>query len=194
MEMDLTVLHLLSNPIVINLVTESVLDEGIDRYTCATTITRNDGTFLFLYLPQTSAAVELPAIVLEVQKDVGTTSMKRSIEYCLQVSEQYSYEVYFILLCTDQISRSVKERLSANLDNLYRQQLHSVFWAKPCLFILKATISSDSEDAEQDLDPLAVLTLYIASNNEERLKLKDVANSTIQLLSTMFESAGSEMW
>lgn len=137
--------------------------------------------------------VELPAIVLEVQKDVGTTSMKRSIEYCLQISEQYSYEVYFILLCTDQISRSVKERLSANSDNLYRQQLHNVFWAKTCLFILKATISSDSEDAEQDLDPLAVLTLYIAANNEERLKLKDVANSTIQLLSTMFESAGSEM-
>lgn len=119
--------------------------------------------------------------------------MKRSIEYCLQVSEQYTYEVYFILLCTDQISRSVKERLSANLDNLYRQQLHSVFWAKNCLFILKATINSDSEDAEQNLDPLAVLTLYIASNNEERLKLKDVANSTIQLLRTVFESAGSEI-
>jgi hypothetical protein len=187
------VLHLLSNPIVINLVTKSVLDESNHRYTCAATITRNDGSFLFLYLPQTSVVVELPAIVLEVQKDVGATSMKRSIEYCLEVSEQYTYEVYFILLCTDQISRSVKERLSANLDNLYRQQLHSVFWAKNCLFILKATINSDSEDAEQNLDPLAVLTLYIASNNEERLKLKDVANSTIQLLRTVFESAGSEI-
>lgn len=101
--------------------------------------------------------VDLPAIVLEVQKDVGATSMKRSLEYCLQISEQYSYEVYFILLCTDQISRSIKERLSANLDNLYRQQLHSDFWAKTCLFILKATISSDSEDAEQDLDLLQYL-------------------------------------
>ncbi|KAI8051066.1 uncharacterized protein B0P05DRAFT_600535 [Gilbertella persicaria] len=191
--MDLTVLHLLSNSIVINLVTKSVLDEGNDRYTCATTITRNDGSFLFLYLLQTSAAVELPAIVLEAQKDVGTTSMKRSIEYCLQVSEKYSYEVYFILLCTDQISRSVKERLLANLDNLYRQQLHSVYWAKTCQFILKATINSDNEDAEQNLNLLAALTLYIASNNEERSKLKDVADSTIQLLSTMFEPVGSEI-
>lgn len=104
---------------------------------------------------------------------------------CKYPSNTATKYILFFYVCTDQVSRSVKERLSANLDNLYRQQLHSVFWAKTCLFILKATISSDSEDAEQDLDPLAVLTLYIASNNEDRLKLKDVANSTIQLLSTL---------
>jgi hypothetical protein len=73
------------------------------------------------------------------------------------------------------------------------QQLDSVFWAKNCLFILKATINSNSKDAEQDLDPLAVLTLYIVSNNEERLKVKDVANPTIQLLRTVFKFAGSEI-
>lgn len=56
---------------------------------------------------------------LEVQKYVGVISMKKSIEYCLKVSEKYNYEVYFILLCTGQISQSVKKRLSANLDNPY---------------------------------------------------------------------------
>lgn len=81
-------------------------------------------------------------------------------------------------------------KLSANYDNHYWQQPHSAFWAKKCIFVPKVAINSDS-DADQNLDPLAVLVLYISSNDKERLKLKDVANSTIQLLQTVSEKARS---
>lgn len=81
-------------------------------------------------------------------------------------------------------------KLSANYDNHYWQQPHSAFWAKKYIFVPKVAINSDS-DADQNLDPLAVLVLYISSNDKERLKLKDVANSTIQLLQTVSEKARS---
>jgi hypothetical protein len=60
-----------------------------------------------------STVVELSTIVLKVQKNVRATSTKQSIEYFLEVSEQYNYEVYSILLCTGEISQSVKKKLSA---------------------------------------------------------------------------------
>jgi hypothetical protein len=37
--------------------------------------------------------VEFPVIALEAQKDVGATSIKQHIEYCLQGSEQYNYKI-----------------------------------------------------------------------------------------------------
>lgn len=178
-------IRLLSSSIVIKLVTKAVLDGRNDKYTCIAVDKENGKSLSFLYLPQTPITSELPAIVLEVQNNIETTSIKRSIEYCLQVAEKYNCEVYFILLCAGQISPSVKMKLSASFDNPYWWHPYSAFWAKKCIFVPKVAINSDS-DADQSLDPLAALALYISSNDEERLKLKDVANSTIQLLRTIF--------
>lgn len=61
------------------------------------------------------------------------------------------------------------------------------------IFVPKVAINNDS-DVDQSLDPLAALTLYISSNDEERLKLKDVANSTIQLLQTVSEKSRSTIF
>jgi hypothetical protein len=181
---------LLSSPIVIKLVTKTVLDGRNDKYTCVAVDKGIGKSLSFLYLPQTPITSELPAIVLEVQNNNEITSIKHSIEYCLQVAEKYGCEVYFILLCTGQISPSVRMKLSAIVDNPYWWQPRSAFWAKKCIFVPKVAINSDS-DVDQSLDPLAALTLYISSNDEERLKLKDVANSTIQLLQTVSEKPRS---
>ncbi|CAO3702203.1 unnamed protein product [Rhizopus stolonifer] len=193
MEINHTVLQLLSNPIVVDLVTESVLEKKIPMYTWTTTTIRDDGSLYFVYTTQRTTEAKSDVIVLRVDKDVRATSMKQSVDDCLQVSDQHYCEMYLIILCTGQISQVLKNELIANLDNSYRQKSRYVFWAKDCLFVSKVTINNDSEDAEPDLDPLAALTLYIASNNEERLELKNVANSTIQLLYTVLESSGSEV-
>lgn len=183
----------MSSPIVIKLVTKTVLDGRNDKYTYIAVDKGNGKSLSFLYLPQTPITSELPVIVLEVQNNNEITSIKRSIEYCLQVAEKYDCEVYFILLCTGQISPSVKMKLSAMVNNPYWWQPRSAFWAKKCIFVPKVAINSDS-DVDQSLDPLAALSLYISSNDEERLKLKDVANSTIQLLQTVSEKPRSTLF
>ena len=137
-----------------------------------------ENPILFSICHKRQSQVSSLQLFQKTKNNIETTSIKRSIAYCLQVAEKYNCEVYFILLCNGQISPPVKIKLSVNFDNPYWWQPHSAFWAKKCIFVPKVAINSDN-DADQSLDPLGVLALYISSNDEERLKLKDVANSTI---------------
>ncbi|KAG2228307.1 hypothetical protein INT45_011099 [Circinella minor] len=170
-----TVIYLLSSPTVIKLVTKTVLDGRNDIYTCIA-VDKGNGKIPFFSLFATNA-----------DHNVRLNTAP------LQVAEKYDCEVYFILLCTGQISPSIKMKLLAIVDNLYWWQPHSAFWAKKCIFVPKVALNSDS-DVDQSLDPLAALTLYISSTDEERLKLKDVANSTIQLLQTVSEKSRSTIF
>ncbi|KAI7894977.1 uncharacterized protein EV154DRAFT_477755 [Mucor mucedo] len=113
------VICLLSSPTVIKLVTKTVLDGRNDKYICIAVDKGNKKSLSSLYLLQTPITSELPAIVLEVQNNIEITS----IENCLQVAEKDD----FILLCTDQISPSIKIKLLAIVNNPYWWQPHSAF-------------------------------------------------------------------
>lgn len=186
-------IDLLLDPRVIDLVTKSVLGENSDRYTHAKTEILNRESYHILYLPQSSAQVESFAIILGIERDVTEESMKRSIDFCLQVNQIYNIEPILALLCTDKISLSVKNLLSTNLENPQWQQLRDIFWAEKCFFIFKNPTENNFVEDEQYFDPLVALTWYLASNSKEQnWKLRNKTDPTIQLLNTISESIGSE--
>lgn len=186
-------IDLLLDPRVIDLVTKSVLGENGNRYEHAMTEIRGRESCHILYLPQSSTQVESFAIVLGIEMNVTGESMKRSIDFCLQVNQRFNIEPIFVLLCTDKISLSVKNLLSTNLENPHWQQLRNSFWAERCLFIFKNSIENNSIKDEQYFDPLVALTWYLASDSrEQNWKLKNKTDPTIQLLNTISESIGSE--
>lgn len=144
-------------------------------------------SYNILYLPQSTTQLESFAIILGIEMNVNRESMKRSIEFCLQVNQKFNIDPILVLLCTDKISLSVKNILSINLENPQWQQLRNIFWAEKCLFIFKNSIENNSVEKEQYFDPLVALTWYLASNSKEmNWELRKRTDSTIQLFEHCF--------
>lgn len=108
-------IDLLLDPRVIDLVTQSVLGENSNGYTHTRTEILGKESYNILYLPQSSTQLESFAIILGIDMNVTRESMKRSIEFCLQVNQRFNIDPILVLLCTDKISLSVKNILSTNL-------------------------------------------------------------------------------
>jgi hypothetical protein len=121
---------------------------------------------------------------LAIQANVTKESLKRSIEQCLQVSEQYGTQPYFVLLCIDKISSSVKSLLSPSLLNPRWQQLHNIIWAEACLIILKDTIEFGDDQIAQRIDPMVALTWYLSEKGKKQ-KFDSIDDPTIQLLNAI---------
>jgi hypothetical protein len=139
-----------------------------------------DGSYFILYLPQPQFTSY--AIILEIQANVTDISMRRSIEKCLHVYDRFGIEPYLVLLCTDTVSLSVKSLLSPTLQNPYWLTLGFTIWAKECLIISKDAIDFNNSKTDQHLDPLVVLATYFSDDEEQKHKLKNIDDPTIQLL------------
>lgn len=135
-----------------------------------------DGSYFILYQAQSSA------MLLEIQPNVTKISLKRSIEKCLEIQNHIDVQPFLVLLCTDKIPMSVKSILSPDLQNPHWQTLNSTVWAEKCLVISKYVISFSEDEASQHLDPLVVLALYFSDDEEQKLKLLNIGDSTMQLI------------
>lgn len=120
-------IDLLLDSRVIDIVTQLVLGEKSNRYTHTMTEILGKESCNILYLPQSSTQIEPFAIILGIEMNVTRETMKRSIEFCLQVNQRFNIDPVLVLLCADTISMPVKNLLSTNLEHPQRQQPHNIF-------------------------------------------------------------------
>jgi hypothetical protein len=72
--------------------------------------------------------------------------------------------------------------LLPDLQNHHWQTLNSTVWAEKCLVISKDGINFSEDEANQHLDPLVVLASYFSDDEEQKLKLRNIGDPTMQLI------------
>ncbi|RCH84717.1 hypothetical protein CU098_009395, partial [Rhizopus stolonifer] len=95
------------------------------------------------------------AILLEIQPNITKVSLKRSIEKCLEVQ-----------------------------NHIWMLNFFSLFFVL-ARFHCQEGISFSEDESNQNLDPLIILALYFSDNEEQKMKLRNIGDSTMQLLHTL---------
>ncbi|CAO3642218.1 unnamed protein product [Mucor hiemalis] len=137
-----------------------------------------DGTYFILYKSQSKA------ILLEIQSTVTKLSFKRSIEKCLEVSDQYDIEPTFVVLA-DETFPSVTEMLSLHSEKSGWKTLNSTVWAKECVVFSKDAINFSENEAGK-YDPLIAFTFYFFGGVAERQTLRPLGNPMITLTDEIY--------
>ncbi|KAI8647803.1 hypothetical protein BD408DRAFT_407834 [Parasitella parasitica] len=70
--------------------------------------------------------------------------------------------------------------LLPDLQNSHWQILDSSVWAKKCLVISKDGINFSKDEANKHLDSLVVFALYFSEDEEQKLKLRNIGDPTMQ--------------
>jgi hypothetical protein len=69
--------------------------------------------------------------------------------------------------------------LSPDPQNTHRYILDSTVWAKKCLVIDREGISFSEDESNQNLDPLIALALYFSDDEDHKMKLRNIGDSTM---------------
>jgi hypothetical protein len=176
------VVNVVQNSGFINLVTKSVLNEDGRHFVYSSTELWANGSCFIVYLARPEFTSH--AIVLEIQTEVTKISMKRSIEKCLQLYNQFKVQPCLVILCIGTISLS-ESFLSPTSQNTCWKTMDCTAWAEKCLIISKDAIDLSDNEINQHLDPLVVLSVYFSNDEIQKQKLQDIGDSTIQLLHTI---------
>ncbi|KAI8147181.1 hypothetical protein BJV82DRAFT_598085 [Fennellomyces sp. T-0311] len=170
---------IVQDPMVINLVTTSILDADDRDFVHIETEYSSEGPYFTLYLPRRQ--FKSHGIVLAFQPIVTEASMRSSISKCLEVQDRFAIQAHLVLLCTT-VSLSVKSSLSPTLHNPCWQTLNHTLWAKECLIIASDSAGGSPDGIEEHRDPLVVLATYISADRDRIRKLRNICDPTIQRL------------
>ncbi|KAI8141818.1 hypothetical protein BJV82DRAFT_617642 [Fennellomyces sp. T-0311] len=153
---------IVQDPMVINLVTTSILDADDRDFVHIETEYSSEGPYFTLYLPRRQ--------FLAFQPNVTEASMKSSISKCLEVQDRFAIQTHLVLLCTT-VSLSVKSSLSPTLHNPCWQTLNHTLWAKEYLIFASDSAGGSPDGIEEHRDPLVVLAAYISADRDRIRKL-----------------------
>jgi hypothetical protein len=155
---DLLSKEVTRHPFVLNIVTRALLNT-IDEYIPESSEWPN-GTRSDVVLVPKSADTG-PPIVIEFQRTVDKTFMKRAIGYCLQASKRFGADPTILIVCIESVEDSVKGILR-KCDNLPCYTVSCDLWADQCYVIDKNSIQ-DHITKDSELDPFVAFGLFLTN-------------------------------
>ncbi|KAG2205765.1 hypothetical protein INT47_003948 [Mucor saturninus] len=119
----------------------------------------NDTRSDLVLTPDVSDNEQRPLIV-EFQKTVDKKFIKRAMSYCLQASIRYDIDPVILIVCTDAIIESLKEKLQKSKRLPCCVTIPCDFWAAECLILSRDTIKGYI-NVEESLHPLVAFGMFL---------------------------------
>ncbi|KAL1929296.1 hypothetical protein VTP01DRAFT_2355 [Rhizomucor pusillus] len=149
---------ILRTPTVINIVATGLLDIPNNTYTIANTEWKGSRCDI-LYIPNLAIQQSLPPILVEVQKSVNESFMRRLLQYSLEIVNIYNAYPLVLVICTGKVSPTSLQSKFIPVEGKpwLRSSVNSDYWAKVCYLTSSQTLI----DSDVSLTPLQALASFM---------------------------------
>ncbi|CAO3672167.1 unnamed protein product [Rhizopus stolonifer] len=133
-----------------------------------------------LYIPKLAIQQSLPPILVEVQKSVNESFMRRLLQYSLEIVNIYNVYPLVLVICTGKMSPTslLSKFIQVEGKPWLRSSVNSDYWAKDCYLASNQTLI----DSDASLTPLQALASFIVERAPSLFCHTHYDNPTIKQL------------
>ncbi|CAO0793162.1 unnamed protein product [Mucor circinelloides] len=175
---------LLSDPKIINLVVQSLVDTSIpdNSYTTAQTEWTDGSRSDVVYASPIKTTELLPPILIELQYQVDQDFMLRLIAYASHTYKRYKVLPIILVIVTKSFSSADFQREFTISRNGLLLEASCKFWAKKCVLLTANAVSTHLN--QEILDPMIALGLFLTRHELYQIPEHHRSDAALMLLSS----------
>ncbi|KAI7865307.1 uncharacterized protein EV154DRAFT_546544 [Mucor mucedo] len=164
---------------VITIITTTLISRGaLHFYTPRPTEWLDGSQSDVLYAPAI-ASVDLPPVLVEIQRDINHHFVDRLVGYALHVEKEYKIKPSILVFGIGKTCNNIKSKFNATQHN-FAKQLVCDHWAEKCLIIDCDTIGEDNK--ELPLLPLLAIGIFLCFQKASLMSIEYKDDTTLQML------------